>query len=252
MAISFVGIRNDWVTQFSFTTSWQLNKPTGVQEGDLMIGFLHAGSKYISSESQMTVLTPPSGWTTLRWVQETSPFLNYWIGYRIAGASEPTSWTGAIDQTWSVSSITLAYRGVDTGGPFVVENSSSTSSGTTTLATATVNNNDAASWRVSGFCQRDGTANTWTSTDTERGESVPHTNSWFMSGAVYDSNGTIATGNTSVTGTSNNTWESAASWIGILKAAGSAVEQADAEAVALSTAANKPTPGVKVSVPWNA
>jgi RHS repeat-associated protein len=97
--------------------------PAGVQANDVLIaavGFNNAGA----------AVTPPSGWTLVRRVNNTSATANALVVYRrVAQAGEPSShaWTIA-GGAYLVGGI-QAFSGVDTANPVDAENGQSTASG---------------------------------------------------------------------------------------------------------------------------
>lgn len=98
------------------STSPEVDLPAGAQEGDFALLVLTA-------DSSGTVPSLPSGFTLLS--DEGAPN-SVWgagphrVGYRVLGTSEPTTYTGSLNQSegWAIS-ITL-WRGVDTSDPFDV------------------------------------------------------------------------------------------------------------------------------------
>jgi hypothetical protein len=92
-------------------TQLTLSKPTGTVEGDVMIvslGIHHTGSE--------RPVTAPTGWTLL---QVDESYVQYNLYYKVAGASEPSSYTFS----WSDATVgepigsIVSYSGVDTSDP---------------------------------------------------------------------------------------------------------------------------------------
>lgn len=112
--ISFVG--SD--TSTSATANLTLDVPAGTQEGDLLIAVT-----INENDSPTTTWTAPAGWHLLVDRQGTggTPTTppSTWVWYRIAGASEPASYTwvnSASDR--GLMGASLSYRGVDVVTPF--------------------------------------------------------------------------------------------------------------------------------------
>jgi hypothetical protein len=94
-----------------------INKPVGTVEGDLMV-------LSIAARSSAATITPPAGWTLLlsntqtnqtNYQNSTSSKLSTY--YKVAGASEPASYTWSSGTTESVASL-VSFSGVDTTTPF--------------------------------------------------------------------------------------------------------------------------------------
>lgn len=223
--ISYVGKGTTWSTT-SNTTSYVINKPSGVVSGDLMIATVAI------SDPVVPTVTAPSGWTVVQNVTQSDSFaaLRFAVLKRTAGGSEPSSWSGTLSATVKpVMTQVVAYRGCDdAANQFIAENDSLSSSGNS-ITTATVNNTDSRSWRVSVFAASNDyyTYWNWTNETTERADdSAEYWASWSsyrtITMSTADSNGTIGTGNTNRSATLNRSYFAAASWIGILKALPSA------------------------------
>jgi hypothetical protein len=84
-----------------------INKPTGTLEGDVMVTVVHTASD--------RTITPPSGWTHIH----TSSVGDHQVAvYRkVAGASEPGSYTWGISSSTTFILHCLTYRGVDSSTP---------------------------------------------------------------------------------------------------------------------------------------
>lgn len=82
-------------------TSRQVNKPTNTASGDLMFAMLSGTSGYCNSV--------PSGWTLL--AQETvSTSYRYELYYKVAGASEPSTYTWGFPSSSRSMVIVSTYR----------------------------------------------------------------------------------------------------------------------------------------------
>lgn len=220
--ISYVGKGTTWSTT-SNTTSYTINKPSGVVSGDLMVATVSV------SDPVVPTVTAPSGWTIVRNITESDSFaaLKFVVLKRTAGGSEPASWSGTLGSTVKpVMTQVVAYRGCDdAANQFIAENTSQSGSGNS-ITTATVNNTDSRSWRVCFFAASNDydTYWNWTSETTERADNsaeywASYSSYRTVTVMVADSNGTIGTGNTNKAATLNRSYFACASWIGVLKAA---------------------------------
>lgn len=219
--ISYVGKATVWRTA-SNTTTFTINRPSGVQDGDLMIATVSV------SDPVVPTVTAPAGWTVVRNITESDSFaaLKFVVLKRTAGGSEPSSWSGTFSvNVKPVITEAVAYRGADTAAnQFVAENTSQSGSGNT-ITTATVSNTDSRSWRVCVFAASNDYETYWNWTN-ETSERADDTEEFYESWSSYrtvtvsvaDSNGTIGTGSTNRASTLNRSYFAAASWIGIIKA----------------------------------
>ncbi len=218
--ITYVGKGTAWTTTTN-TTTYTVNRPSGVISGDLMIATVAI------SDPVIVTLTAPTGWTVVRQITESdgAASLRFAVLKRTAGSSEPASWTGALtDNVKPIVTQVSAYRNADTAAnQFVAENTSQSSSGNT-VTTASVTNTDSRSWRVSAFGASGDYATFWSGTSevTERSDDTAEyqISSWSYRTATLmmtDSNGPVGTGAHSRTGTLNRNWYAGASWIGIIK-----------------------------------
>jgi hypothetical protein len=218
--IAYVGKGTSW-SNTSNTTSFTINRPSGVVSGDLMLAAV------VVSDSVVPTVTAPSGWTVVRQFTSSDSFASARMAVmkRTAGGSEPSSWTGTLSATVKPVVVqSVAYRNceLDTN-QFVAENQSTSGSGNT-ITTATVSNTDSTSWRVCFFgYSGDYYTSAYTSEVTERDELSEE---YQISSYSYrtatlttaDSNGTVGTGNHSRTGTLNRSYYAAGSWVGLIKA----------------------------------
>ena len=219
--ISYVGKGTVWSTT-SGTTSYTINRPSGVVSGDLMIASVSI------SDPVVPTVTAPAGWTVVQNVTQTDSFapIRFAVLKRTAGSSEPSSWSGTLSTTVKpVMTQVTAYRGADVAAnQFVVEDDSLDDSGNT-LTTATVNNTDSRSWRHSIFAASGdySTYWNWTSEVTERSDNsaeywASYSSYRTITVSVADSNGPVSTGSHSRSATLNRSYFAAASWIGMIKA----------------------------------
>ncbi|MFI5542086.1 hypothetical protein ACIA5H_37595, partial [Nocardia sp. NPDC051900] len=191
------------------TGSTTITAPTGVASGDLLLVVAIAPSG--------TTITVPSGWTTLRnATTSNSSTLRMVVAYQVYSTGSTWTITGA---TYNVC---CAWSGTDSTTPILTDAAPSAGGAVSTLATPTVNNTVSGSWRVACWGAAEtvfstmGAWSTFSPTDTRRGEQ--HNTQYAV--ALTDSNATISTGNTSVTGTtpaSNSNFEAELAWIGIIQ-----------------------------------
>jgi len=112
-------------------TSMVLNRPTGTLEGHLMVASLW-------HELANPTITPPSGWTLLFQTNVSTRTANLAAYYRVAGASEPSTYTWTVPTS---SECVGAILTLENGGtPTAVSQGNNTSTTTVTAPTITVNN----------------------------------------------------------------------------------------------------------------
>lgn len=145
-AISFVATGTAF-TDTSTGTGYTLNKPAGVADGDLLVG-------YVASNTGGQA-TPPSGWTVVDYVTTVSSALT--VMMRDGLAADPGSWTGNHATTATRGrAFVVAYRGAAaTAVQFDQENVSSSTGGSLTATSAAVTNSDPGAWRLSAFAVND-------------------------------------------------------------------------------------------------
>lgn len=238
MAISFVAEAHGNAATGGST--FAITKPTGVQDGDLLLAFIGI---YPGPSAAAVTFTAPSGWTKIGEQFSTSrPEFPMSIGIfkrENALAADPASWTGNYSRSVSEPevSVCVAYR----GSSGVLTQGTSQAGTVGTLNTATVNNTLANSWRVTMGCYTSTSLNfNITSNDVSlrRREGVLDGGDSVQM-AVYDSNGAIATGNTSRTYSRSENWDSCCAGIVIIKEASTTPTSGDmvAELPTLSTSA---------------
>jgi hypothetical protein len=90
------------------TTSLTINKPTGVAQGDVLLATVTA--------TGTGTLTAPSGWTA---VQDTTQgtAIRQLTYYKVAGASEPSSYSWGLGTSRKASGGVIDYRGVNQAAP---------------------------------------------------------------------------------------------------------------------------------------
>lgn len=219
--IAYVGKAAAWWyggAQASFT----INRPSGVQSGDLMLAF--------GSFSGTATPTAPTGWTQVRRLNKSvnggddhSGSVTFVVWKRTAGSSEPSSWSaGYTGSGTPLMTQAVAYRNCDiAGNQFIAENGATGTSDR--VNTPTITNTDSKSWRVSAF-----TFTTPYGDSTSSNEVKERADDKTDVGAhpdvqigVYDSNGPVSTGTHTRQGWTSNTYDVWASvgWIGLLKPA---------------------------------
>lgn len=219
LPISFVGKGTAWSTSGN-TTSFVINRPSGVVSGDLMLAAV------IIADSVVPTITAPAGWTVVRQFTSTDSFSSSRMAVlkRTAGGSEPTSWTGTLSATVKPVVVeSLAYRNCDlASNQFVAENESTSGSGNT-ITTATVSNTESTSWRVCFFGYSGDYYTAGSTSEVSERDDVSaeyQISAWSYRTATLlsaDSNGPVSTGSHSRTGSLNRSYYAATSWIGLLK-----------------------------------
>jgi hypothetical protein len=191
MAISFVASATQ-ATNYG-GTSIVVNKPTGTTSGDVMIAVLGGTPATLS------------GWTLLGSAAGGSSMKTVRAFYKVAGASEPTSYTWTISSS-ATQAFIATYRGVDNTTPvdtthFDITGVTSTADFTPTSQTAT-----AAQWGLTfalGYTFNSTTVRTYTeSSGTERLDTgVAINDPGTVDAMLTDSNGNLSAGSFSRTQT---------------------------------------------------
>jgi MSHA biogenesis protein MshQ len=108
------------------TPGLQINKPAGTVQNDVMIAS-------IGVRPNTVTITAPSGWTLVRRVDNgtTGNYNSLAVYRKLAGASEPASYTWTFSASTPAAGGIQSFSGVDPGTPVDVENGQSTSNGLT-------------------------------------------------------------------------------------------------------------------------
>lgn len=141
-AIEFVASAQ---AQNASTSTVVISKPTGVQQGDLLIAFCAAAND--------RTWTGGAGWTEVV-DQNAKPSLR--VAYLVAGASEPSSYTFTLNSNSNASSVIAAFRyaAYDTIGSIAT----GSASGVQTASAITLSS---ASSAILAFFEVDSASRTW-------------------------------------------------------------------------------------------
>lgn len=92
------------ITDNIWGTSITIDKPSGTAENDIMVAYITSGGA--------SSITPPTGWTQ---IASTNHVFSYqWFYYKVAGASEPTTYTWSWTGDNAVRGGIIRYSGVNT------------------------------------------------------------------------------------------------------------------------------------------
>lgn len=97
----------------AFQTSLSVDKPTGTAENDLLISAFTVTAGYTG----MGDLIRPSGWSFIEYNESGLPDVYTEIYMKVAGASEPSSYTWSWDGGINAAAIVSTYRGADLAYP---------------------------------------------------------------------------------------------------------------------------------------
>lgn len=122
-------------TNFNSGSSVTLSKPS-TSANDLMVVHISAG--YSTSPGA----TPPAGWTLARHDNNANTIAS-WIYYKLATASEPSSYTFSVSTGFNVLGSISVYSGIDPSSPFDVS-AGATTSGTNHTAPSINTTTDSA------------------------------------------------------------------------------------------------------------
>jgi hypothetical protein len=115
--------------------SISITKPTGTIQNDVMIANIYCGG------SGNITVTPPSGWTLVSQTSVTGQIMATY--FKVAGASEPSSYSWSVSGGQQNQGGITTYYGVDTSNPINAYSNQSNSASTSYTApsvTTTVNN----------------------------------------------------------------------------------------------------------------
>lgn len=220
--IQFVGTGAFWANNSSsYKGNYAINRPSGVQSGDLLVAIL-------SIPSSDKTVTPPTGWTTVRkFFRSGSTALKsmvFVVFKKTAESSDPSSWSSSFTgQTQNpVTTRCVAYRNAAPAANQFIDEGSTGRTSSNSISTTSVSNDNDRSWIISAFTGNASSSTTWTSTGhTERADSQSSNfvGPTYTSHAIYDSNGSVPTGSQSWTANSSTSWWSAVSWIGVIRPA---------------------------------
>src|SRR5574340_515251 len=141
-AITRVGVTSTTTVGGSSASSIDVAVPAGVVAGDVLLAqvAVRGGSG--------TTISSPSGWTQLL-LDNSGSTIRQGIYYRIAGATEPASYTFTFSSSQRAAGGMVAYRGVDNASPINASLSQDAGSGTSVVAAAITT--DASDAQVAGF-----------------------------------------------------------------------------------------------------
>ncbi|RKH89906.1 cell wall anchor protein [Corallococcus sp. AB045] len=135
-AVSNIAYRSSATAGGSTRTSLSIAKPTGTAVGDVLL------ARIINRNNVAAVATPPAGWTLVRSDQSASQ-LKAWIFYKVATASEPSTYAFTLDIASYMAGSISAFSGVDTANPIDAQtgqkNGLTASFNTPALSTSTAN-----------------------------------------------------------------------------------------------------------------
>jgi len=143
-----------------------LSRPAGTTTGDLLLAAMFWGS---TNNSTLPSMNAPTGWTLVRRT-DNSPEASLSVYYKIATASEPSSYTFATSTGMSAAAWIAAYSGVNQTTPIDTDKGQFANNSSTTYnapGITTVYANDVVLFTVGAFDQ--GTSgDTWTGPTTQR------------------------------------------------------------------------------------
>lgn len=115
-------------------TSFAINKPTGTLQDDLMLAGI--AIRNTGAVSEVTV-TPPSGWTLILRTQQAFDYalLSF---YKVAGSSEPASYTWTLGTATDATGGIASYDNVDTSAPIEASAASDNTPASTTATAPSI------------------------------------------------------------------------------------------------------------------
>src|ERR1019366_3352552 len=110
--------------------------PAGVQQGDILLATIQL---YDAATNQPSA---PAGWSLVR--RDTggpSPNVTSWVYWKLASASEPSSYGFSISLQWAAS-ICVAYRGANANGPIDTSSGQGANLGRAPVAPSSIPNSN--------------------------------------------------------------------------------------------------------------
>ena len=200
-AIALIGSSTAVTTTGATSTTLTLTKPVAVVAGSVMIA--HLG--YNAGSNKSTTVTKPTGWVQIGLQVNNG---NWWqsVFYKVATASEPTSYTFTISRTSNIVGGILAYSGVDNIAPIddTITQIGATAATTQTAPTASASTNG------------DVLVNFWTYlvSTTATSYAAGLTGNYTLSTSnVGGASASKALNNAGATGTTTSTTAASAKWI---------------------------------------
>jgi hypothetical protein len=216
--IEWVGVSPVW-NDTTAGTGYVLFKPAAAAVGDLLIAFL------VTSANSGATTTAPTGWSVVQTVTgDSTADTTLVVLKKTFSESDPSAWTDGVTTSADTrQSIVVAYRGADDASNQFAGTPGTATASAATVLSVTASNSTTSAWRVAAWAsQDDATGGSWasdTNGDRLTAEQTVGTNGLAM--LVSDSNGTVATGSSTVTGTftpgSGANFISAAAWMGYIK-----------------------------------
>ena len=177
--------------------SLQINKPSGVVNGDTLIAAISIGLNDIGT------VAAPSGWTLVRQIDDDFRLLVY----RKTASGEPANytWSWSTGPARKVAGGIVALSGANPTNPIQVENGAAEPVGGLAVhSTPTIATTGASTWLVSIFADKNGSGSTWTppAGTNERLDTRATGTGNDPSVAIY-TQGPVAAGNKSQTATAS-------------------------------------------------
>jgi len=196
MSISVVSISTPYTS--TSTTSVTVNTPSGVQAGHLLVA-------HIAWESNSNLISSvPADWTQIFNATAGTRAIRHALYYKVATASEPTSYTWSLSSAVEAIGFIIAFSGVDTASPIGnYSNSTSTSSSTSHTAPA-INIQAAGNWAIHCAATAYGTTYTPPSGYTERYDTRTGTGSANIAATLSTKEYTAVGSTGNITATSAN------------------------------------------------
>jgi hypothetical protein len=132
-----------------------MTMPSGVVANDFLIAMVTVRG------GTVTTITPPAGWTPLR-RDDNGTSLGQAIYYKVAGSSEPVSYTWNVAPAIRASGGIIAYTGVDNADPFDVVGSDGGNSSLVIAPTITTSENNAMIVAFYGIANCNNGGDYWT------------------------------------------------------------------------------------------
>jgi hypothetical protein len=196
MAITVVSISTPYTS--TSTTSVTVNTPSGVQAGHLLIA-------HISWESNSNLISSvPSGWTQIFNATAGTRAIRHALYYKVATASEPSSYTWGLSSAAEAIGFVMAFSGVETSSPIGNYSNSTSTSSSASCTAPSINIQAAGNWAIHCVANAYGTTYTPPSGYTEEYDTRTGTGSSNISAELSTKGYTVAGSTGDLTATAAN------------------------------------------------
>ncbi|EFK96964.1 transport protein ExbB2 [sediment metagenome] len=177
--ISFIGSKD---TINVTGTSFVVSKPANTAQNDVMVA-------HIIASAYQSAISAPTGWTQISSSPCTTNYHRAAVFYKVAGSSEPSSYTFTVSSSATLAGMIGTYRGVNTTSPVEDDNAAVDFNYQTSHASAQVSVNTTGCWAV--LCM---SGEGWAGDIGAPSGYEEREESWSPWGEIADSDDSVSTG----------------------------------------------------------